>query len=243
MNSTLYDITADMMTEVQRQELIAANLAGINQPGFKGRYLVEPSFADTLQSAQETAEKTAATDFRQGELRSTGRALDLALVGPGFFEVATGAGEERLTRNGHFVINADGVLTTPEGYEVAGRNGRIQFSPDDSLQQVEVTEDGTVHTWDSARQRREVGRLRVVQVQDPDRLERMSSNYFTRPPELDLSAAEDSRVLNEHLEGPNIAAVQEMASMIESLRRFEMGQKMLEMNSQLAQQEQQTLQA
>jgi flagellar basal-body rod protein FlgF len=243
MDASIYDITAGMMNETLRQELIAANLAGANLAGFKGRHLLEPSFANELQAAEQGLEVSETTDFGQGQLQQTGRALDMALVGPGFFQVTTDTGEERLTRNGNFVVSSDGVLTTQEGYQVSGQGGRIQFGPEDVPHRVELREDGTLWVPGKGEQRREVGRLRLVQVDEPGRLDRISANYFLRPIDLPSSTAENARVVNGHLEGANITPVREMASMIESLRKFEMGQKMLEMNAELTRQEQQVLQA
>ena len=57
------------------------------------------------------------TDFRQGNLRVTQGPLDLALDGPGFFEVSTPSGL-RYTRQGSFKVAMDGRLVTTEGYPV-----------------------------------------------------------------------------------------------------------------------------
>ncbi len=62
-------------------------------------------------------------DFSQGGFKETESDFDFALEGQGFFSVETPAGE-RYTRNGTFLINDQGYLTTTEGYYVLGENGR-----------------------------------------------------------------------------------------------------------------------
>lgn len=57
------------------------------------------------------------TNFRQGNLRVTHSPFDLAIDGPGFFEVSTPNGV-RYTRQGSLKVTKDGLLTTPEGYPV-----------------------------------------------------------------------------------------------------------------------------
>ena len=57
------------------------------------------------------------TNFKPGNLRVTQGPLDLALDGPGFFEVSTPSGI-RYTRQGSFKVATDGLLVTKEGYPV-----------------------------------------------------------------------------------------------------------------------------
>ncbi|MDO8303873.1 MAG: flagellar hook-basal body complex protein, partial [Sedimentisphaerales bacterium] len=54
--------------------------------------------------------------FTVGELENTGRDLDLAITGDGFFQVTLPNGEKRYTRDGSFQRNADGALVTSSGY-------------------------------------------------------------------------------------------------------------------------------
>jgi flagellar basal-body rod protein FlgG len=57
------------------------------------------------------------TNFRPGNLRVTNQALDVAIDGPGFFEVSTPSGI-RYTRHGSFKLSTDGRLVTSEGFPV-----------------------------------------------------------------------------------------------------------------------------
>jgi flagellar basal-body rod protein FlgF len=138
------------------QEVTANNLANATTVGFKADLLTAES------RGQPVPEGVASTDFRQGELRDTGRAFDLALEGDGFFVLRTGAGE-RLTRGGTLTIDADGFLVDREGHPVLGLEGPIHVRG----RTVEITSDGTV-VVDEAR----ADRLRVELVDDLGTLEK-----------------------------------------------------------------------
>jgi flagellar basal body rod protein FlgG len=70
----------------------------------------------------------------QGGIRETGRALDLALLGPGTFRVG---GTE--TRDGGFVRDRDGFLADRQGRRVHGLTGAIRF-PEGAV----IGADGTI---------------------------------------------------------------------------------------------------
>jgi flagellar basal body rod protein FlgG len=88
---------------------------------------------------------------------------------------------------------------------------------------------------------RSVGALRLGMVEDPDQLERLSANYFRAAPDLDVQAAADTRVCNGYQEQANVSPVREMAAMIQSLREFESGHKMIQTLNELSRDENQKL--
>jgi flagellar hook-basal body protein len=66
------------------------------------------------------------TNFTQGDLRTTGNPLDVALEGRGFFAVQTADGVA-YTRQGTFALNAEGVVVTPQGLPVLGDKGPLRL--------------------------------------------------------------------------------------------------------------------
>lgn len=111
---------------------IANNTANMNTPGFKESTL---QFADLFYADQHLRGQhsqfgsgldTGGTmlNFKQGELRSTGNALDMAVDGPGLFTLMDGAGKLHYSRAGQFEFNADGVLCNRfDGARVMGLEG------------------------------------------------------------------------------------------------------------------------
>jgi flagellar hook protein FlgE len=120
---------------------ISNNVANMNTPGFKG---ANPNFTDMLgggpggagfaasgdASGQGLGSSQTLLDLRAGELRQTGRDLDLALQGNGFFVVQDDAGGLHYTRAGSFEFNADGVLVgRGHGMKVMGRDASGKLVP------------------------------------------------------------------------------------------------------------------
>jgi flagellar hook protein FlgE len=116
--------------------VIANNTANLNTPGFKGSSL---QFADLFYSngnlgggaqAYGFGLSTLGTvfDFRQGQLQSTGNALDLAMDGLGFFVLRDDAGNLHYTRDGQFKFDAEGFLvstTTGENVMALDEGGNL----------------------------------------------------------------------------------------------------------------------
>jgi flagellar hook protein FlgE len=100
---------------------ISNNVANMNTPGFKGSHV---DFVDLIGSGNGAGQQASedatggggldashvSLDLRAGEVKETGRDLDLALNGSGFFVVKDEAGGLHYTRNGAFEFDPDGVL-------------------------------------------------------------------------------------------------------------------------------------
>jgi flagellar hook protein FlgE len=122
---------------------ISSNIANMNTPGFKGSQV---DFTDVFsggggQSGAEGApghgvdSTRVSLDLRSGEIKQTGRELDLALAGDGFFVVRDEAGTLRYTRNGAFEFDDKGVL-------VGRGNAMKVLGHDASGKLVEIGLDG-----------------------------------------------------------------------------------------------------
>lgn len=112
---------------------ISNNVANMNTPGFKGS---NSQFTDVfLQEAGDAQGQNLTpgggmsvlaptVNFQSGEIRSTGRDMDMALDGPGFFVVKDNKAEQLYTKSGRFEFNDAGKLVTMDGgFEVMGTSG------------------------------------------------------------------------------------------------------------------------
>ncbi|HRP09099.1 MAG TPA: flagellar hook-basal body complex protein, partial [Gemmatimonadales bacterium] len=145
-------ITARSLAYYTRlQEVIANNLANASSEAYKGDRMTAQSFEEHFPEA------LMRLDLRQGNVRDTGRILDLALETPGFLVVNTPAGE-RLTRGGGLEIDQAGYLVNRDGHRLLGEEGPIHVAGRKLL----IEADGTVIV-DGAR----ADRLRVETVADP----------------------------------------------------------------------------
>ena len=106
---------------------ISNNVANINSPGFKGSDLQFQDLFYHFQAGVNTNGDQASLFkgsglgiggttilFKQGELRQTGGDLDTAIQGNGFFVLRQDT-KTLFTRDGQFIIGADGFLTDRAG--------------------------------------------------------------------------------------------------------------------------------
>lgn len=245
MSKAIYTTTSGMLLEMRRQEVIARNLAAVNIPGFKREFMLSSEFQDALgseiQNNNPTDDMNGTTpgkvriDFTQGNLKNTDRPLDFAINGDGYFEVTTNDNQKFYTRNGVFFVSNEGKLVTAEGYPISGDGGDIQFATDDNVGTLRVTGDGLLRVRQGADANfamKEIGNVKIVGI-DNSKLKRISANYFVladpNAQAPDRQDPEKYTLMNNFLESANSEPVQDMVSMIECQRQFDMGQKLLKM--------------
>lgn len=209
-----------MLSQWQRHELLANNLANASTPGYKRDDLAK---ADSVPSTDLTAAGTRAmvqwTDFSQGPVRSTARSLDVALNGSGFFVVSAPEGL-RYSRGGALAISRDGTLATAEGHPIMGDRGPILVGSG----RVNIASNGDV-TSDSG----VVGTLRVVTFDKPYPLVKEGNGLFAATdPSVNPQPATGHEVVGGALEGSNVNVVETMVGMIELLRSYEAAQKAIQ---------------
>jgi flagellar basal body rod protein FlgG len=199
---------------------LAADIANGSTTGYKTEragttQADRPSFGAALESAVDVANNEPHLDFRPGPLATTGRDLDVAIQGKGFFAVETPNGI-RYTRNGHLIRRADGVLATDEGHPVLGtsgpkgNSGPIKIGADD----VAVDPDGTVRSASAV-----AGTLRIVEFPPDTRFERDLGTTFKA--DRDPQAAARPEVATGALEQSNVSIVDRVAELSEVSRSFE----------------------
>ncbi len=232
------------MSNEHRIDISANNLANVNTTGFKRDNC---AFQDTFQrfahdyvvdAKSFIREKSMlpepkilarprlseeVIDMSQGAFQKTGNAFDLAVRGDGFFKVQKDGGEY-LTRNGVFSLSADGVLITEQGYPVMANGGPVTIP---ARSNVVIDEEGVI-TADGA----EIARLDFVQPADPRGLKKDGENLFVLEGE-EMPA--EGEIVQGYIEKSNVEVVNEMVSMIECQRSFEMYQKMISTTDQLDQ--------
>ncbi|MET3513382.1 flagellar basal-body rod protein FlgG [Pseudacidovorax sp. 1753] len=160
------------------------------------------------------------TDDRPGSLKSTSQGLDVALDGPGFFEVRTDAGVA-YTRGGGWQLDPRGRLVTNEGHPVMGVGGEIVLTRpnvviDPSGQIFERKPGGDVESA-------AVGQLKVVRFEGKVGFERLG-NGLLQTDATPLQVA-DARIRQGFLENSNVNSLEEMAQLIQSMRHFEAMQR------------------
>ena len=144
MDRMIYLSMSGAKATMQRQDVLANNLANASTVGFRAELHafravpVEGSGASTRVYALES---TPGYDASPGVVSNTGRPMDVAMRGNAWLAVQGLDGTEAYTRGGSLEVSADGTLRTHSGLPVMGDGGPIQV-PANS--EVSIGADGTV---------------------------------------------------------------------------------------------------
>ncbi len=225
MDRMIYLSMSGAKATMQRQDVLANNVANVSTPGFRAELQafravpVQGSGASTRVYSLET---TTGYDSTPGVVTATGRNLDVAAKGNSWLTVQALDGTEAYTRGGSFEISNDGTLTTRSGLPVMGDGGPLQIPPDSV---VSIGSDGTVSAKGADGKNTSIGKLKLVTPETP--LERGDDGLF-RSADGVLSADDTASVQEGALEGSNVSAVEAMVSMIAAGRQFEAQMKMIQ---------------
>ena len=229
MDRMIYTAMSGAKSMMQRQDVLANNLANVNTPGYRAEtvaFRVAPMEGPGLATRAFSAESTPGADLTPGVITTTGRPLDVAVMGKGWLAVQANDGTEAYTRNGGMEVDDQGVLRTQNGLPIMGDGGPIAVPPGHS---VAIAADGTVSAvpLTGAKTPVGLGRLKLVNppatdvTRSPDGLFRMKNGA---PADVDPAV----RVAAGSIEGSNVNAVEAMTGMISLARQFEMQMKLLQ---------------
>jgi flagellar basal-body rod protein FlgG len=232
----LYSAGAGMESAQNMLDATSNNIANENTPGYQSEMV---GFHDLLYTTDDDDPSSAivgagsGTDTlgfsqAQGSLQQTGNPLDLALNGPGYFEVRQPDGTIGLTRNGTFELNARGQITTSLGMELVPP---ITLPKGTQASQVSTASDGTVSVNNN-----KVGRIGVVQVAAPDKLlPQGNSVYSATTGSGPIKAAKGVTIQQGFLEQSNVDLNTEISNMMTAEQAYDMGSRAVQMEAQLGQ--------
>ncbi len=219
MHINLNNLKQAMTGQVDRNNVIANNLANINTIGFKKDFVFFDAFGKELEKREG---QNQTINFDQGQLKETTNPLDIALSGRGFFSVETENGTA-YTREGHFKLDTNGVLRTGSGNAVLGEGGPLvilgeNIKPD----KITITQNGEVYSDDEY-----VDRLSIVDFENRGQMRKVGGNMFITNEEPEALAMDQVVVQQGFLEESNVNPADEMIQLIEVQRQFESLQKMV----------------
>ena len=255
MIRSLWIAKTGMEGQQTKLDAISNNLANVGTNGFK-RAVVQ--FEDLMyqnlrQSGAATSEQSqlptglqiglgvraAATsrNFSQGTLAQTSGQFDIAIEGPGFFQVQLPDGTTGYTRDGAFQLNANGQMVTSAGYTV-----QPGITIPAAARSVTVAKDGTVSvTLQGQPQPQTVGQLQIATFVNPGGLDPMGGNLFAESASSGTAnasapgASGHGSLRQGFVEGSNVNVVEELVSMIATQRAYEMNSKSIQTSDQMLQ--------
>ncbi len=245
MFQSLWVAKTGLDAQQTRMSVTSNNLANVNTTGFKrGRASFEDLLYQNIRqpggaSSQQTELPSGLTtgtgvrvvstqkNFIQGNLLQTGNALDLAINGRGFFEVLLPDGSTAYTRDGSFQINNQGQMVTASGYTL---QPGIQIP--EGAQSVTIGNDGTVSVQLAGQaQPIQIGNVSLTDFINPAGLQAKGENLFVEtgssgPAQQSTPGLNGLGLLQQgSLESSNVNVVEELVSMIETQRAYEMNAK------------------
>ena len=257
---TIYTSGSGMLGMERKLNVISNNLANIETTAFKKqRANFEDLFYDNLRypGSQDVQGEFAATgiavgvgtrvtsvqsDFTMGSITPTGRPLDVAIAGEGFFQCMDPYTNEIFyTRAGNFSVNATGQLVIGSSHTGRPVTPPIQIPENTSAVQIDdsgfiwIAQNGDVQAL------QEVGRLELATFINPEGLLRVGENMYREtegsggatinPP----SENGTGQLRANHLEMSNVAPVIELIDMITSQRAYELNSKATQTGDQILQ--------
>lgn len=214
----MLDVKASISALNREFETITHNLANVSTVGYKRR---SNAFSKTLETNGEYSagneDLSSMFDFSQGSTVETGRPLDLALFGKGFFTIETPDGP-LYTRNGMFSRNQNGQVVDSIGRIVAGQSGPITIPGTVGTSQLYVAGDGTISAGSTT-----LGKLRLVDFEgNENKLVPTGDSSYRMPDKTIIPVAAQHMVIKQgYQEASNVKIIEELVDMIFVTRLYE----------------------
>jgi flagellar basal body rod protein FlgG len=215
-----------MRARLESLDMLANNIANAGTAGYK----VDREFYSIYQDAEAAGGILSPvidkpwTDFSQGVMQTTGRPLDLALEGKGFFAV-NGPSGPLYTRNGAFRVTPAGDVTSAEGYPVRLVGNTTLKSISNAP--MAITADGSVSQGGTT-----LGKLEVIDFA-PGSLTKQGTSLFRPMNGATGTPATDVEVQQGKLEGSNVASAESAVRLVSLLRQFEMLQRAITIGGEM----------
>ncbi|WP_288900616.1 flagellar basal-body rod protein FlgF [uncultured Sneathiella sp.] len=223
MENAVFIGLSQQMALKRRLDITANNLANVNTTAFKSEhplfeeFLVERANQDSVSYVQDYG---SYRDLREGEFTHTGRPLDLAVSGEGYFTIETPQGT-RYTRNGSFRLDPEGTVVTIDNNALLDENNR-RITVDLQFQDVSFAPDGTVTTAPGQTQK-----ISLVNFENPQVLKQVGNGLYDAE-DFRPQAAVEATIMQRTLEKSNVQPILEMTAMIDIMRAYQSAQQLLD---------------
>ncbi|MBX2878911.1 MAG: flagellar basal-body rod protein FlgG [Granulosicoccus sp.] len=245
MNGALWTAKTGLDAQQTRMQVISNNLANTNTTGFKrDRAVFQDLLYQTIrqpgaQTSQDTqlpsglstgtGVRVVSTEklFSQGNLTATEDPMDLAIQGRGFFQVLTPDGSLAYTRDGSFQMDSQGQLVTASGYSL-----QPAITIPANSEGLTIGEDGTVTAVTAGSNApTQLGVINLTDFVNPAGLQPLGGNLYQEsassgaPQQGTAGIGGLGSLIQGSVETSNVNIVEELVSMIETQRAYEISSK------------------
>ena len=245
MPDALHVAKTGLNAQQQRMSVISNNLANVNTVGFKRdranfETLLYQNFREAGSQTSQTSTsptglaigtgvRLVSTEklYNQGNIINTENSLDLTIDGPGFFQVLTPGGQIAYTRSGNLTRNAQGQVVTANGYPL-----EPAITIPQNATSISVSKDGIVSVGvPGSNKLDQVGQIEIATFPNVSGLKPMGESLAMATPSSGdaIIAAPGTngagKIIQGALESSNVNVVEELVSMIETQRAYEVNSK------------------
>jgi flagellar basal body rod protein FlgG len=235
MSELIPQVSSSINALMREYETITNNLANVSTAGYKRRcnsftQLLEGQMKGSGNSRRRRIQLNSSLDFSQGNLSKTGRPLDFAIYGKGFFVIETPQGP-LYTRNGVFHTNQNGQIVDSEDRIVAGETGPITIPANAGISEVSVSQDGNISAGGTP-----IGRFRIVDFEDNEDKLVPAGNSCYRMPDKQIQPVEADEVSIRQgaQEVSNVKMIEELVDMLMVTRLYEANMKFIAARKQIS---------
>jgi flagellar basal-body rod protein FlgG len=238
MLDAFYISAIGLQAQKEQLDALASNLANLGTTAFKRQSVDFAAILDRVPSTQGVDAiadsqlrpgRIVRIDQRAGDVRATGRALDVAIVGQGFFEIALPGDRIGYSRNGALQIGSEGVLSLASGFPLS-----VDVRVPAGARDVRVQSDGSVlATLAGDSTTTLLGQIELATFANPESLQYRGDGVFEAPADAEVARVRPGEEGSEplvvgSLEGSNVSITDGMVELV-------VMQRIYELNSRVAQ--------
>ena len=253
MMNSLWIAKTGMSAQQTKMDVVSHNLSNVSTTGYKRQNAVfEDLIYQNLRQVGSQADeqnilptgmhlglgvRTVATtrNFQQGTPMESGKDMDVAINGDGFFQIQMPDGTTAYTRDGTFSKDANGQLDTSGGYPLLDG---ITI-PQDAAK-INVSKSGVVSVTVAGNPNpQQIGQINTASFINAAGLEPIGENLYRESaasgaPQTGTPGSNNlGTVMQGFLEGSNVNVVEELVNMIQTQRAYEMNSKAISTSDQM----------
>lgn len=227
-----YSVAAGVFTQQENINTIANNIANATTTGFKAQENISSSFGEHVVERMSelnedkykepigggafiTVNIDEHIDFKQGAIADTGRSLDFAINGDGFFVIEEPSGNIVLSRDGQFELDAEGNLMLKD----------IGYVLNDSMEHITLSGSGfgVATNGEIFEEGESVDQLALVFPNEGVEIFKVNEEvYSTGENQTAFEQMEEGtfEILQGKLERSNVDMTEQLTKLIKSNRNF-----------------------
>jgi flagellar basal-body rod protein FlgG len=261
MIQMLYTGASALLSQQRNIDVIANNVANLETDGYKKTRL---DFEELLYKqmkapypASNGTEKNLMRGngirasqmirlFMQGALQDTGRSLDFALEGPGFFAVENSAEQDEdsdidetvlFVRGGNFNLSVEEegtfLVDSQSRYVLSAEGARIQLPPGTDMSEVSCDPEGLLFLSGAEGGIQEIAKLQLVNFTNPGGLKDLGNGAYIQTETTGEILESDATVRQGAIESSNVDYAEEVTRLIRSQRAYQLASRVISTADQM----------